>query len=381
MVGAIPDLRTLSQQDWESLFQETLLFAHYQVQRLRWRGLHGGIMPDGYDPNSLASQAFLDLLQSGPNGSPSPWPERCSSDTEYQECRVAAVAVPLDFSRAAPRPPNGDCLQNLPNGSLPPEPAIQMGTGDGAPSPRGEGWGEGDRDIRQPLRPPGNESTGSGAQCANSFREFSPGGEGEPYLKLNRSGLGECQSGAGRGHECRLAVYGPGCGEGKLDLLLPANPLLPLPQHLQGILYHLNRLVLRHVTRLHHRKENHILSHVEDLAPIQIDDDGSLINPIELIQDDFARHPDAALLEKESLARFDALKSRFSSFIERERRLAHLFQLLCDCTEKPQALALRLKIRPAAVTNLRKQLRRRWRACFASAQSILPPSASARSKP
>jgi hypothetical protein len=73
---------------------------------------------------------------------------------------------------------------------------------------------------------------------------------------------------------------------------------------------------------------------------------------------------DAALLEKESLACFDALKSRFSRFIERERRLAHLFQLLCDGTEKPQALALRLKIRPAAVTNLRKQLRRRWRACF-----------------
>src|ERR1041384_8043811 len=62
MAGANPDLPTLSRQDWEFLFRETLLFAHYQVQRLRWRGAHGGIMPDGYDPNSLASQHFLAFL-------------------------------------------------------------------------------------------------------------------------------------------------------------------------------------------------------------------------------------------------------------------------------------------------------------------------------
>src|SRR5436190_12129672 len=62
MVDANPHLRSLSPQDWEFLFRETLLFAHYQVQRLRWRGSYGGIMPDGFDPNSLAAQAFLDLL-------------------------------------------------------------------------------------------------------------------------------------------------------------------------------------------------------------------------------------------------------------------------------------------------------------------------------
>src|ERR1043166_2706708 len=37
MAGANPDLPALSQPDWEFLFQQTLLFAHYQVQRLRWR--------------------------------------------------------------------------------------------------------------------------------------------------------------------------------------------------------------------------------------------------------------------------------------------------------------------------------------------------------
>jgi hypothetical protein len=33
-----------AQEHWEFLFNHTLLFAHYQVQRLRWRGVHGGIM-------------------------------------------------------------------------------------------------------------------------------------------------------------------------------------------------------------------------------------------------------------------------------------------------------------------------------------------------
>ena len=58
MVDANPHLRRLSPQDWEFLFRETLLFAHYQVQRLRWRGSYGGIMPDGFDPNSLAAHSI-----------------------------------------------------------------------------------------------------------------------------------------------------------------------------------------------------------------------------------------------------------------------------------------------------------------------------------
>jgi len=72
-------------------------------------------------------------------------------------------------------------------------------------------------------------------------------------------------------------------------------------------------------------------------------------------------HPDAALLEKESLAQFDSSKSRFSSFLKCEPRLDRLFQLLCDGVDKPQALAARIKLRRGTVQNLRKRRRRRWR--------------------
>src|SRR6516162_1755823 len=91
MAGANSHLRTLSQQDWEYLFQQTLLFAHYQVRRLRWRGAHRGVMPDGFDANSLAAQAFLDFFlnassdASQPNyrGLPSPRTSSSSSSSIF----------------------------------------------------------------------------------------------------------------------------------------------------------------------------------------------------------------------------------------------------------------------------------------------------------
>ena len=209
MAGTGPVVRTpLPQQKWEFLFHQTLLFADYQVRRLSWRGAADGLLPDGYDPNSLAAQAIFEFLASR-NG----------------------PALPAD---------DDDSLDET--------------------------------------------------------------------------------------------------------------------------LWEIKRLVLKHVTRLHHRKENWLLSNAEDLVPVQIDD-GDLVSPIELIPDP-APHPDATLLEKESLARFDSSKSRFSSFIKREPRLGSLFQLLCDGVEKPQALASSLKLRLGTVQNLRKRLRRRWRRCF-----------------
>jgi hypothetical protein len=189
-------------QHWGFLLQQTLLFAHYQVKRLRWRGAFGGVMPDGYDPNSIAAQAFLDF-----------------------------------------------------------------------------------------------------------------------FLSDNR-----------------------------------------LDRPLEEILRELKRLVFKHVNRLHHRKENVILSNAEDLAPVEIDEE--LFNPIALVPVDPIHHPDSVLLEKESLARFESSKLRFSSFLKRERRLRKVFHLLCDQVEKPRAVARKLKIRRATVSTLRKQLRRRWLSCF-----------------
>ena len=48
----------LSAEDWELVFQKTLAFADYQVRRLRWRHQCGGVLPCGFDPNSIAAQAI-----------------------------------------------------------------------------------------------------------------------------------------------------------------------------------------------------------------------------------------------------------------------------------------------------------------------------------
>src|SRR4051794_31582883 len=54
----------LSMDLWCLLFNQAHLLAAKYVSRLRWRGTFGGVLPDGYDAESIASQAVLDFLQS-----------------------------------------------------------------------------------------------------------------------------------------------------------------------------------------------------------------------------------------------------------------------------------------------------------------------------
>ena len=44
------------------LFQQTLRFAEYQIERLRWRGDYGGVLPEGCDANNIAAQAIMEFL-------------------------------------------------------------------------------------------------------------------------------------------------------------------------------------------------------------------------------------------------------------------------------------------------------------------------------
>ncbi len=282
MAGTGPDVRLLlPQQKWELLFQQTLLFADYQVRRLPWRGAMDGLLPDGYDAKSLANQAILEFLQQCP-----------------------------DSSQVHPN--------NHPS----------------SPSPF----------LKERASPPSEVvSTKEGVSAKLSPTDLPPPLSGFSLSSGERAGV-----------RAKLRTPDPP----------PPHVLQDSPDldDLEPILWELKRLVLRNVSRLHHHKENWVLCNVEDLASVQIDD-GDLVNPIELIPDP-GPHPDTALLEKESLAQFDSLKSRFSSFIKREPRLGRLFELLCDGVEKPQALASSLKLRRGTVRNLRKRLRRRWRRFF-----------------
>jgi hypothetical protein len=53
---------------WSLLLRRTTLFAAAQINRLRWRGATGGILPEGYDPESIAGQAVADLLEKAGEG-------------------------------------------------------------------------------------------------------------------------------------------------------------------------------------------------------------------------------------------------------------------------------------------------------------------------
>jgi len=48
--------------DWESLLHRTILYAAGQVRKLRWRGAFDGLLPDGFDANAIAAEAFLEVF-------------------------------------------------------------------------------------------------------------------------------------------------------------------------------------------------------------------------------------------------------------------------------------------------------------------------------
>src|SRR5207245_3332350 len=94
--------------------------------------------------------------------------------------------------------------------------------------------------------------------------------------------------------------------------------------------------------RVHHLKENRLLSNEADLGLVH-DQDGEPVSPLELLPAPDVQ-PDEALIRKEALIEYHQLKFRFEVFLAKERRLIHLLELNCDGISKPQALAARLKL-------------------------------------
>jgi hypothetical protein len=231
MTGTRPDARNLlPEEQWEFLFQKTLRFAQYQIDRLPWRGEPGGILPDGFDANSIAAQAIMDWLAS------------LASDN----ARLVYEAPP-SVSHHLIEPPNASTI----------------------------------------------------------IQRFN-------------------------------------------DLTSPQRDL--------------NRFVLKHVTRLHHRKENFLMRNAEDLLPV-LDMDDEPISILELIPAPDGP-PDASLLNNESLSQVHELKTRFEAFLAKDRPLINLFELGWDGISKPQTVAAHLKLAMGTVRSRRKRLKRKWQAFF-----------------
>ncbi len=57
-----------SELNWATLLSTTTRYVTEKVKRLRWRGSLGGVLPEGHDGKSIASQAIADLLKTLQNG-------------------------------------------------------------------------------------------------------------------------------------------------------------------------------------------------------------------------------------------------------------------------------------------------------------------------
>ena len=61
--GQLGSTPVLTEDIWRLLFTQAFLFATKYINRLRWRGSYGGVLPDGLDAESIADQAVTELLQ------------------------------------------------------------------------------------------------------------------------------------------------------------------------------------------------------------------------------------------------------------------------------------------------------------------------------
>src|SRR5436309_6290966 len=53
----------LPDEVWLWLLKDAERFAQGQIQRYCWRGARGGVLPGGFDANSIAAQAVTELFQ------------------------------------------------------------------------------------------------------------------------------------------------------------------------------------------------------------------------------------------------------------------------------------------------------------------------------
>ncbi len=64
MAGSKPAFgEVLKKDNWQLLLNQALLFAAERVNRFRWRGSNRGVLPDGYDAESIAADAVAELVQ------------------------------------------------------------------------------------------------------------------------------------------------------------------------------------------------------------------------------------------------------------------------------------------------------------------------------
>ncbi|HEY5913281.1 MAG TPA: hypothetical protein VJA21_22040 [Verrucomicrobiae bacterium] len=50
-------------EDWETLRPEGVAFAEQEIGRRKWRGKHGGVVPEGYDAEAVVNEVIVEMLE------------------------------------------------------------------------------------------------------------------------------------------------------------------------------------------------------------------------------------------------------------------------------------------------------------------------------
>jgi hypothetical protein len=137
---------------------------------------------------------------------------------------------------------------------------------------------------------------------------------------------------------------------------LHKNPSSQAETSLPQLRQELRRLVRQQIDRLRHLKETSLLRNEPDLARLKTDD-ADWISPVDALPAS-SPNPLDILIQRETEAELDQLKSQFSAFLGRERGLKKLFHHLCAGERRPGTLARKLGVRIGTVKNLKKRLNR-----------------------
>ena len=129
------------------------------------------------------------------------------------------------------------------------------------------------------------------------------------------------------------------------------------PYSLKELLEDLQGRVRALVNRLHHRKENSLLSNEPDLAPI-LTEDGETASLVEIVPT-AQPGPAEELQASEEGREIERLQRQFNDFLSEDQPVKDLFGCLCDGITKRAAIARKLGLPVRQVKNASIRLKRR----------------------
>jgi len=349
--------------DWERLLRETEEFAQFQIDRLFWRGKKGGVLPDGYDANSIAAEAVEEVLREGasaeadvkvspkskaqsPKSVPA-LPTNLSCDLEDEHRTSSIEHRTLNNGTPHPGPPAIEISRTRANGPLTPTLSPSEGSegerekpsADGrflnsmavhpGPLPLGEGEGEeAAPQFSQSLKGRDCDKTFSPVEPPNQDEGTDPSPQPSPLRNLRK----------GRGG----SLGSPFANRGSW----------------RELQWRLNRWVLRIVGRLNHRKETKAMRNDLDLPlqPLSNCGQGEMGTMAESLP---TPNVEAEWTAEDDEGKLERLKGEIAERLGADKRAKAVFECMCDGVLRNAQIAKALGMTEKAVKTARRRIKRR----------------------